>query len=154
MKTRLLKAAAVIGMAVMLTACGQKDTRRQAEELLEQARTQFAANRYDEALITIDSLRKSCPKEFEARKAALRLYQEIELKRSQLNVEAADNAVSRMTEELDEFNKAVERLKEDGNITADDLSALTRRKLRLDSAKAVFDAECAKIRYIRKKMAE
>lgn len=154
MKTRLLKAAAVIGMAVMLSACGQDAAHRRAGRLLEQARTQYNNSRYDEALATIDSLRENCPKEFEARKAALRLYQEIELKRAQLNVEAADKAVGRMTEELAELSKAVERLKKDGNITAGDLSALTRRKLRLDSAKAVFDAECAKIRYIRKKMAE
>lgn len=154
METGILKAVMVCCCAIMLAGCSGDDTRKKAEGMLKQAQEQFDNGRYDKALAMIDSLRKNCPEAIEARKAALRMYQEIELKRARLNVEAADKAVSMAERKYEDMKKNVDALKAAGSVTAGDLSSLTRAKLKLDSLRTVFDVECAKIRFIKKKMKE
>lgn len=152
MKTGILNAILIFCAAVVLAGCGKNDVREKADGLLRRAQEQFDDGRYDKALATIDSLRKACPEAIEARKAALRIYQKIELKRAQLNVETADKAIKEAESRYEDMKRTVEELKAKGSITAAQLSSLTRMKLKLDSLKTVFDVECAKIKYIRKKM--
>lgn len=152
--TAILRTICFSCAVILLTGCDDGATYKKAEELLKRAQTQFENGQYDKASATIDSLRKCCPQAIEARKTALHLYQKIELRHSQLNVEAADKAIKMTEEEYNDMRQAVEELKAKGEITKDRLSSLTRMKLRLDSLKAVFDMECAKIRYIKKKMKE
>lgn len=154
MKSLILKALTMLCCLAALAGCDGNAPHKEAAEMLKLAGTQFEQGQYDKALATIDSLRKAYPDAVDARKAALRLYQEIELKRSQINVETADSILKSMKTEYGNMKQAVDALREKGGLTAENLSALTRMKLKVDSMQAVFDAECAKIRYIRKKMEE
>lgn len=154
MKTPILKAALILCMSVLCAACGENASEKKAGEMLRQAQTLFDKGNYDKAVATIDSLRKACPEAADARKAALRMYQEIELKRAQTGVETADKAIAAAERKYEEMRRTVEELRAKGELTAGHLSSLTRMKLRLDSLRTVFDVECAKIKYIRKKMAE
>lgn len=154
MKTLVLKALLIFCASVLCAGCAEDAAKKKAEEILRQAKTQFDSGRYDKALIAIDSLRKTCPEAVDARKAALRMYQEIELKRAQAGVETADKAIRIAESRYEEMKRTVEELREKGELTAGHLSSLTRMKLRLDSLKTVFDVECAKIKYIRKKISE
>ena len=69
--------------AVMLLSCGENSAQKQAEEMLSKAGTCYEQGQYDEALTVIDSLRKIYPNAIDTRKKALRLYQDIELKKAQ-----------------------------------------------------------------------
>lgn len=154
MKTRRLAAIWAAGVITLLAACGENATQKKAGELLKEAQAQFENGQYMKALGSIDSLRKNCPEAIEARKAALRLYQEIELKRAQINVETADKALQQTESEYENMKKTVEDLKKKGTATAEQLTSLTRMRLKRDSLKTLFDVECAKIKYINKKMKE
>ena len=50
------------------------------------------------------------------------------------------------------MRQQVEALKATGEATAAQLTQLTRMRMLRDSLQTVFDVECAKIRYIKKKM--
>ena len=129
-------------------------TDRQAGELLEQAQTMFEHGEYKEALSTIDSLRKNCPEAIEARKKALKLYQEVELKRAELTVEGTDTVLQRVEREYQELKKTVDGLRAKSLATEDQLRKVNKLRVYRDSLKTVFDVECAKIKYIKKKMEE
>lgn len=154
MRHSIIKTLAAFALAITLSACGDDAAEKKATGMLRQARTQFDNGQYDAALGTIDSLRKQCPDAIEARKTALRLYQEVELKRTQLKVETADKALAVARDKYAEMKKAVDAIRGTSGLTKEKLSSLTRMKLKVDSLQAVFDGECAKIRYIRKKMDE
>ena len=154
MRTRNLTAVFAACAMLSLTACGDNALEKKAETLLEQARSEFEHGDYRKATATIDSLRKSCPKAIEARKKALKLYQEVELKRARLNVESTDTILQRVEREYQELKKKVDALKEKGAATAEQLREVTLMRVKRDSLKTVFDVECAKIKYIYKKMKE
>lgn len=63
-----------------LASCGDSD-RQNAEEMLKQAGYDYEHGRYDMALATIDSLRKTYPDIVDVRRKALALYQNISLKK-------------------------------------------------------------------------
>ena len=74
-KKRFSYIMAMVLCLLLSVAC--KDNRQQqAEQLLLQAGELFEAGQYQEALSTIDSLRKVYPNAIDTRKAALKLYQE------------------------------------------------------------------------------
>lgn len=52
------------------------------------------------------------------------------------------------------MKKTVEDLKSKGIATAEQLKQLTLTRVKRDSLKTVFDVECAKIKYINKRMKE
>ncbi len=155
MKTnKITTLCAAIAMMTAMAGCTGNDMKKEAEGLLDNAREQFGKGQYKEALATIDSLRKKCPEAIDERKAALRLYQEIELKRAQLNVENTDRALQKIESEYEQMKKTVEDLKSKGMATAEQLRSLTLTRVKRDSLKTVFDVECAKIKYINKRMKE
>ena len=80
MKARLFTAAVALCAMLTMAGCGENAMERKAGELLEQAKTEYGNGELKKALATIDSLRKNCPEAIEARKQALKLYQEVELK--------------------------------------------------------------------------
>ena len=127
---------------------------KKAGELLEEAKTEFNSGDFTKALAAIDSLRKNCPEAIEARKQALRLYQEIELKRAQLNVVGADTVLQRIEREYQDMKKTVDSLRSKSAATVEQLRAVNLLRVKRDSLKTVFDVECAKIKYIKKKMEE
>ena len=154
MKARLFTAALAVCAALLTTGCGGNDMEKKAEGLLEQARTEFNAGAYAKALATIDTLRKNCPEAIEARKQALKLYQEVELKRAQLVVSNVDTVLQRVDREYQEKKKTVDALREKSAATEEQLRTVNLMRVKRDSLQTVFDVECAKIKYIKKKMEE
>ena len=133
-----------------VTGCGENATEKKAGELLEQAQQLFDKGDYVKATATIDSLRKNFPEALEARKKGLRLYQEAELKRAQGIVERADTALQHVEREYQEMKAQVDKLRETGAATVEQLRAVNLMRVKRDSLKTVFDVECAKIKYIKK----
>lgn len=141
---------AVSTVVLLVTAC--RDSHQQAAEaMLQQANTHFEQGRYDRALIVIDSLRKVYPGAIETRKQALRLQQDIELKRSQEELAVVDSALQAAIHDYEHQRQKVEKDKQELRATAEELTMLTRARMHRDSLQTRFEALCAKIRYIHKK---
>ena len=144
---------AISSVVWQLIAC--RDSRQQAAEaMLQQANTHFEQGRYDRALIVIDSLRKVYPGAIETRKQALRLQQDIELKRSQEQLAVVDSALQVVIHDYEHLRQKVEKDKQELRATPEELTMLTRTRMRRDSLQTLFEALCGKIRYIHKKQKE
>ena len=139
---------------LFLASCGENPIEKQAGEMLEKAQTEFKGGDYAKAIATIDSLRKKFPKAIEARKQALKLYQEVELKRAEIQVQNADTVLQRVEREYQELKSTVDQLRSKGEATAEQLRNVNLMRVKRDSLKTIFDVECAKIKYIKKKMEE
>ena len=63
-----------------------------------------------------------------------------------------DGALQEAERRYQAMRQQVEALKATGEATAAQLTQLTRMRMLRDSLQTVFDVECAKIRYIKKKM--
>lgn len=140
-------------LAAVLTACSD-NKQKEAEAMLSQANRQFEQGQYDRALITIDSLRKVYPSAIETRKQALRLYQNIELKRSQEELAFVDSALQAVKHDYEYQKQKVEKDKQELRATPEELTMLTKTRVRRDSLQTRFSVLCAKIRYIHKKQKE
>ena len=154
MKAIHFTAALALCAALGLAGCGGNAVEKKAGALLEQAQQLYDKGDYVKAAATIDSLRKNFPEAIETRKKALRLYQESELKRAQGIVERADTALQRVEREYGALKTEVEKLREKGAATVEQLRSVNLLRVKRDSLKTVFDVECAKIKYIKKKMEE
>ena len=143
----------ILFSACLLVACGDKKPSG-AEALLQQANSQFEQGQYDRALISIDSLRKVYPQAIEARKQALKLYQDIELKRSQEELAQVDSLLQTVTSDYNSQLAKVEEDKRQLRATSEELTQLTKTRVRRDSLQTRYDVLCAKIRYIHKKQKE
>lgn len=137
----------------VLTACGDGRPRA-AEAMLEQACRQFEQHQYDRALITIDSLRKVYPEMVEVRKQALRLQQDIELERSQKELAVVDSALEVVKKDYELQKSRVEQAKKALKATPEELTRLTKTRVRRDSLQTQFEVLCAKIKYIHQKQKE
>ncbi len=121
---------------------------------MDNIRQKYAAGKYQEAINSIDSLRKKYPEEIELRKEALKVYQDAALKMAQRNLERADSTLLTMTAAYEKLKAEVEAKKNNGSATAEELSRVTMMKIKLDSVRARFDAEVARVKFIHKKQAE
>ena len=149
MKAIILLAAA----AVVLAGC-QNSAQKQAETLLKQADEAFEKGQYDRAIIKIDSLRELYPSAIDVRTRALKLYQNVELKRAQIHLEAVDSMLQAAKREYDSMKPDVELAKQELRATQEQMQAYNMTKAKIDSLQVLFDTECAKIKYIRKKQKE
>jgi soluble lytic murein transglycosylase-like protein len=140
-------------LTAMLVACGS-NTQKEAEQLLEQANTQFEQKQYERALSAIDSLRKIYPNAIDTRKKALKLQQSIELKRAQEELALVDSMLQAVSHDFRYQQQKVEKDKQELRATADELTMLTKTRMRRDSLQTRFEVLCAKIRYIHKKQKE
>ena len=139
----------------LLLTVGCKDNRQQqAEQLLEQAEQQFVANDYQGALSTIDSLRKVYPNAIDTRKKALKLYQNIELKKAQEELVVTDSLLQAIQHDLDYQQAKVEKDKAALRATPEELTMLTKTRMKRDSLRTQCETLGAKIRYIHKKQKE
>lgn len=139
--------------AVLLSAC--RDSKQQAaDSMLQRAGELFEHGQYDRALIVIDSLRQVYPGAIETRKKALTLQQNVELKRSQEELASVDSALQAVKHDYEYQRQKVEKDKQQLRATAEELTMLTKTRVRRDSLQTRFDALCAKIRYIHKKQKE
>ena len=139
-----MKRLIIILAAVWLVACGESP-QEQAELLARQAAECCEDGRLDEARMLIDSLRRTFPDIVEARKAALRLHQDVELKIAQQELARTDSVLVVVNRQLDSLQQQA---------TAEELTALTLTRVRRDSIRTQFEALGMKIRYIRQKQEE
>jgi multidrug efflux pump subunit AcrA (membrane-fusion protein) len=140
-------------LAAMLVACSD-EKQKAAEQMLQKASLQFEQRQYDRALITIDSLRKVYPGAIETRKQALILQQNIELKRSQEELAIVDSLLQVVKSDYETLKLKVEKDKQELRATPEELTMLTKTRVRRDSLQTRFEVLCAKIRYIHKKQKE
>ncbi|MDO4161064.1 MAG: hypothetical protein Q4D41_11460 [Prevotellaceae bacterium] len=154
MKARIFTCLLALLAVMAMAGCSDNSAEKAAEDMLKQAESLFEKGDYTKALSSIDSLRKKYPKAIEVRKSALKLYQNIELKRAQELVESSDKAFQTVNEEYEKMKKTVEALKEKGEATGEQFTNLTLLRMKRDSLKTIFDVECAKIKYIKKRMKE
>ena len=149
---RLVTIATIL-TTLAFAAC-RDNKQQQANLMLDRANQLFAEQKYDRALIVIDSLRKVYPGAIDTRKRALRLQQDIELKRSQEELAVVDSALEAVKHDYEYQRQKVEKDKQQLRATADELTMLTKTRVRRDSLQTRFDVLCAKIRYIHKKQKE
>ena len=154
MKIRNITVTLAACTTLLLASCGGNAVEKQAGKLLEEAKAQYDKGEYDGAIMLVDSLRKTYPKAIEARKQGLRLLQEAELKRAQMRVERTDTTLQRVEREYQAMKKTVDSLRNISQATEEQLREVNLTRVRRDSLKTVFDVECAKIKYIKKKMEE
>jgi hypothetical protein len=140
-------------LAAMLVACSD-EKQKAAEQMLQKASLQFEQRQYDRALITIDSLRKVYPGAIETRKQALILQQNIELKRSQEELAIVDSLLQVVKSDYETLKLKVEKDKQELRATPEELTMLTKTRVRRDSLQTRFEVLRAKIRYIHKKQKE
>jgi len=115
----------ILAVAIMLAGCGD-NTKQEAQKLLMEAQTHFEQGDLDAARKDIDSLRKTFPNIVETRKGALKLHQQAQ---------------------VDEHKKALKA-------TPEELTLLTRTRMKRDSIRTQFETLGMKIRYIHQKQKE
>ena len=144
----------ILCLATVCFAACSESPQKQAELLAQEAATCCEDGRLDEARRLIDSLRRSYPDIVEARKAALRLHQDVELKIAQQELARTDSALVMANRELEAQQQQVDTHKAALTATAEELTNLTRTRMRRDSIRTQFEALGMKIRYIRQKQKE
>ena len=101
--------------------------------MLQKADHLFAEQKYDRALIVIDSLRKVYPSAIETRKQALRIWQEASLKMAQDDVQQTDSALQATLLQIDQAKTLLEA---------------NKLRQKRDSLRARFEAMCGVVRMI------
>lgn len=139
--------------ALMLAACGD-NAKQEAQKLLMEAQTHFEQGDLDAARKDIDSLRKTYPTIVEARKGALKLHQEIELKATQDEMTRTDSLLQAANQELEALQAQVDEHKKALKATPEELTLLTRTRMKRDSIRTQFETLGMKIRYIHQKQEE
>ena len=140
--------------ALLLMSCGENEAQKQAEEMLEKAGACYEQGQYDKALTVIDSLRKVFPNAIDTRKKALKLYQDIELKKTQQELTMTDSLLQAVNHDYTYQQKKVERDKAALRATPEELTMLTLTRMKRDSLRTQYEVLGAKIRYIHKKQKE
>ena len=92
--------------------------------------------------------------EINRRKVALKEHQVTELKRAQDELRATDSLLQIANRELATMQQQVDEHKAALKATAEELTALTRMRMRRDSIRTQFETLGMKIRYIRQKQKE
>lgn len=148
-----MKKIFIIIAGLMIIACGNNE-KKQAEQLLQEAQAHFLEGNLEAARADIDSLRKTFPNIVEARKGALKLHQDIELKAAQDEMARTDSLLQIANKEFEAMQKEVEEHKATLKATPDELTALTRMRMRRDSIRTQFETLGMKISYIHQKQKE
>ncbi|RRD02305.1 hypothetical protein [Prevotella sp. OH937_COT-195] len=149
-KILFLAMAAVFALA----SCKQTNAQNEAEGLLKKAVKEYETGNFKESLHCIDSLRKIYPNAVDVRTRALKLYQEVCLKQAQKNIETLDAELERTKADYNAKKSLAEAHHNEGTATAEELTAVSRLRLKRDSLQVKFDMECAKVRMIRQKQKE
>ena len=139
-----------IALAATLAGCAEKQD-RELQALVTEMRESYAEGRDSACLAAIDTLRAKFPKAIAERKEALKLYQEASLRIAQKQLAYLDSALEAEKHIFRTMEKSVAAHKEKGIATAEELTALTRKRMLRDSLQTQFDVLCAKIKYIHKR---
>ena len=138
---------------VVLLSCGNGE-QQQAEQLLQTARDRFEQGDFAASLQLIDSLRTTYPRQLEARREALKLYQEASMGAARADLARTDSLLQTARAAFDSLDAVVTQHRADLTATAEELSALTFARIRRDSLQTRFDALIGKVQLIRKKQTE
>jgi len=138
----------------LLSGCGSTDNQKEAEELLQQAQSLYEQGQYAEAKACIDSLRRVYPKAIDARKKALRLGWDIDLKKAQDELAVTDSLLQLVQHDYDRQQAKVEKDKAELRATPEELTTLTKTRMKRDSLRTQCEVLGTKIRYIHKKQKE
>ena len=92
--------------------------------------------------------------EINRRKAALKEKQETELRKAQEDLRITDSLLQVTNHVLDSLQQKVEKDKAALKATPEELTLLTKTRIKRDSIRTQFEVLGAKIRYIREKMKE
>ena len=133
-----MKYLLTIMLIVTFAGCTESDDQK-AAPMLAKIDSLYEKGRYKEVLDSIVSLRTTYPSAVETRKKALVIWQNASLKIAQEDVARTDVM-------LQETLRKIE--------AETDLGKANLLRVKRDSLKTVFDVECAKIKYIKKKMEE
>ena len=111
------------------------------------------------AIMTMALLLTACGetktrKEINRRKAALVEHQQTELKKAQDELWRTDSLLQLANKELETMMKEVEAHKKALKATPEELTALTKLRVKRDSIRTQYEALGLKIRYIHKKQSE
>ena len=139
-----------IALAATLAGCAEKQD-RELQALVTEMRESYAEGRDSACLAAIDTLRAKFPKAIAERREALKLYQEASLRIAQKQLAYVDSALEAEKHIFRTMEKSVAAHKEKGIATAEELTALTRKRMLRDSLQTQFDVLCAKIKYIHKR---
>ena len=139
-----------IALAATLAGCAEKQD-RELQALVTEMRESYAEGRDSACLAAIDTLRAKFPKAIAERREALKLYQEASLRIAQKQLAYVDSALEAEKHIFQTMEKSVAAHKEAGIATAEELTALTRKRMLRDSLQTQFDVLCAKIKYIHKR---
>ena len=137
----------------LMICCGNSE-KEQAEQLLQEAQTHFEQGDLEAARAEIDSLRKVFPNIVEARRGALKLHQEIELKAAQDELAKTDSLLQIANREYESLQAKVEADKAVLKAAPEELTLLTRTRIWRDSIRTQFETLGAKIHYIRQRQKE
>lgn len=148
-----MKKIFIIIAGLLIVACGNNE-KKQAEQLLQEAQTHFLEGNLESARADIDSLRRTFPNIVEARKGALKLHQDIELMAAQDEMARTDSLLQIANKEYEAMQKEVEEHKAALKATPEELTALTRMRMRRDSIRTQFETLGMKISYIHQKQKE
>lgn len=140
-------------LTVMMVSC-RPSAEERGEKMLRQIESAYQQGQYDEALVLINSLRRDYPKAVNARKKALRIYQNAVLKKAQKDLAHTDTFLERINKEYEQARTRAEAAKQVGTATAQQLSDVTRLRILRDSLQVRFDTQVARIRFIHKKQKE
>ena len=105
-------------------------------------------------LTACESKHEQLQKEIEQRRTALKHHQDSALTASQREVERLDAELQEASAQYAKMKRQADAAHANGTATAEQLTATTKMRLRRDSLQAQFDAQCAKIKYIRKRQKE
>ena len=106
------------------------------------------------AILLADCGETKTRKEINRRKAALKEHQATELKRAQDELLRTDILLQEANKALETLQKQVDADKSAMKATPEELTLLTRTRMRRDSIRTQYEALGMKIRYIRKKQKE
>jgi uncharacterized protein (DUF342 family) len=106
------------------------------------------------ALTACQSKHEQLQQQIEQRKEALKHHQDSALTAAQRTVQQLDEQLQQAKADYERMKRAADAAHANGTATAEQLTATTQMRLHRDSLQAQFDAECAKIKYIRKRQKE
>lgn len=139
-----------IALAATLAGCAEKQD-KELQTLVTEIRKSYAEGRDSACLVAIDTLRAKFPKAINERKEVLKLYQSASLRIAQKQLAYVDSALEAEKRIFRDMEKSVAAHKSAGTATAQELTALTRKRMLRDSLQTQFDVLCAKIKYIHKR---
>ncbi len=152
MKKRIVLLLSVVTLS-LCTACKDKEEKA-VEELMSEIREDYARGYDEECLRTIDTLRSRHPKAIDARREALKIYQDASLRLAQKRLAVVDSALTVEQGRLHVMDSIVQAHKAESKATEEELTGLTLQRILCDSLQTQFDVLCAEIRFIKMKQKE